>query len=199
MYAVLVGANRSSCGSLRRDGDGLVRAHYRGRLDFGKVRAGAFNVAAGNGARQVSGRRCFSVRCTWFHVHWAKWVFIAVGVLTALYATAQLLGMQPLSTWLRLCFALIILFSILTGFKRNIRDTLSALPAALLISVALFSTELSELGVPGIWFPFGVGVSLSQFAYAAFDVALFVLLRQRLQALAPARLQRTPARTLSGL
>ena len=136
--------------------------------------------------------------CAWFNVQSAKWVFIAVGALTALYAASQFLGGQPLSTWVRPCFALIILFSVLSGFRRNIRDTSYALPAVLLISVALFSTELSELGVPGIWFPFGVGVSLSQFAYAAFDVALFALLWQRLHALAPARPQRAPARALSG-
>lgn len=136
--------------------------------------------------------------CTWFNVHWGRWVFIAVGALTALYAAAQLLGVQPLSTWVRPCFALIIVFSVLSGFRRNIRDTLYALPAVLLITAALFSTELGELGVPGIWFPFGVGVSFSQFAYAAFDVTLFALLWQRLHMLAPARPQRAPARAVSG-
>lgn len=28
--------------------------------------------------------------------------------------------------------------------------------------------------MPGIWFPLGVGISLSEYAYAALDVALFI-------------------------
>jgi hypothetical protein len=32
------------------------------------------------------------------------------------------------------------------------------------------------LGVPGIWFPFGVGVSRTQYAYAAMVVGLAILL-----------------------
>jgi hypothetical protein len=36
------------------------------------------------------------------------------------------------------------------------------------------------LHVPGIWFPFGTGVSRTEYAYAAFDVALFVLLLHRI-------------------
>jgi hypothetical protein len=55
-----------------------------------------------------------------------------------------------------------------------------ALPAVLLISVGLFAQELSMLHVPGIWFPFGTGVSRTQFAYAAFDVVMFALLLHRL-------------------
>jgi hypothetical protein len=30
----------------------------------------------------------------------------------------------------------------------------------------IFSNELSAIGIPGIWFPFGVGVSRTQFALA---------------------------------
>lgn len=41
-----------------------------------------------------------------------------------------------------------------------------ALAALLLVAVGLFAANLSALGVPGIWFPFGIGVSRSQYAYA---------------------------------
>jgi hypothetical protein len=34
------------------------------------------------------------------------------------------------------------------------------------ILVAQFADELSSIGVPGIWFPFGIGVSRTQYAYA---------------------------------
>jgi hypothetical protein len=36
----------------------------------------------------------------------------------------------------------------------------------LLIATGLFAADLSSLGVPGIWFPFDIGVSRSQYAYA---------------------------------
>ena len=54
------------------------------------------------------------------------------------------------------------------------RQWLAAL-AAILVSIGLFAPELSALHVPGIWFPFGVGVSRTQFAYAAFDLVLLAL------------------------
>ena len=47
-------------------------------------------------------------------------------------------------------------------------------------SVSLFGRELSQLGVLGIWFPWGVGVSRSEYANAAFAVMLFIYLIQRL-------------------
>ncbi|MGA7157401.1 MAG: hypothetical protein WBY53_11160 [Acidobacteriaceae bacterium] len=45
-----------------------------------------------------------------------------------------------------------------------------------LASVGQFATELSQIGVPGIWFPFGTGVSRAQFAYALFLVIAPTLL-----------------------
>ena len=42
----------------------------------------------------------------------------------------------------------------------------------LLASMGQFASELSDLGLKGIWFPFGVGVSRTQFAYAALDLVL---------------------------
>ena len=55
-------------------------------------------------------------------------------------------------------------------------------------SVGLYASELGQLGVPGIWFPFGVGVSRTEYAYAAFTLVLFVYLLQRLWRFVPARL-----------
>jgi hypothetical protein len=51
-----------------------------------------------------------------------------------------------------------------------------ALASLLLIATGQFAPELSGLGVPGIWFPFGVGVSRTQFAYALAIPLLVVLL-----------------------
>ena len=43
---------------------------------------------------------------------------------------------------------------------------LLALPTILVVATALFAAELSAIGVKGIWFPFGVGVSRTQYALA---------------------------------
>jgi hypothetical protein len=53
-------------------------------------------------------------------------------------------------------------------------------PMWILIPLAIgqLAEELSLLGVPGIWFPFGVGVSRTQFAYAALIIALALRVRQ---------------------
>jgi hypothetical protein len=39
--------------------------------------------------------------------------------------------------------------------------------AIILLSIGLFASELSAIGVPGIWFPYGTGVSRTQYAFAA--------------------------------
>ena len=41
-----------------------------------------------------------------------------------------------------------------------------ALATMFWVLVAQFAGELSSIGVPGIWFPFGIGVSRTQYAYA---------------------------------
>lgn len=78
---------------------------------------------------------------------------------------------------------LLTLLIIFRGVRSQGHERWFALPAILLISVGLFAQELSMLHIPGIWFPYGTGVSRTEYAYAAFDVALFVLLLRRLYAL----------------
>jgi len=51
--------------------------------------------------------------------------------------------------------------------------------AIVLLATGLFAAELSAIGVPGIWFPFGTGVSRTQYAYAALIVVLYLLLQHR--------------------
>ena len=70
------------------------------------------------------------------------------------------------------------------------RDRWWSLAALLLVSIGVYARELSSLKVPGIWFPFGTGVSRTQYAYAAFAVLLFVLLWRRSKSALPAA--RTP-------
>src|SRR6478735_5711209 len=52
--------------------------------------------------------------------------------------------------------------------------------AALLMLIALFPKEISDLHIiPGIWFPYGVGVSRGQFFYVAFVFVMYVVLIQK--------------------
>jgi hypothetical protein len=134
----------------------------------------------------------------WYH--WTKqyrltWLPAATGCLTltlmllAALRRSWFYGVFPASfeTGLRYCsmsvrfifltLTLLILFRSLVQPGRE--KWLNCL-AITLISVSLFAQELSLVGVPGIWFPFGVGVSRSEFANAIFYVALIALLLQRL-------------------
>lgn len=136
--------------------------------------------------------------CYWFRLRELAWMPAVVGVLTLLYIVPQILrsswfyGVFPhwvgsvagfCVTLVRLLFVLLTLLIIFRTMSQPGREKWFALPAVLLVSVGLFVRELTMLHIPGIWFPFGVGVSLNEYAYAAFDVALFVLLLHRLYAL----------------
>ncbi len=79
----------------------------------------------------------------------------------------------------RLLFVLLTLLITLRGMARKTGERWFVLPAILLVSIGLFARELSMLHIPGIWFPFGTGVSRTEYAYAAFDVALVVLMFRR--------------------
>lgn len=137
----------------------------------------------------------------WFRLPGTEWIRAAVAILTTLYIAAEFLtrswfhGVLPISLhgaahfaipWTRLLFLALSAVIAFRGIQRH-RDAWFALPAMLLVSTGLFAQELSELHLKGIWFPFGTGVSRTQFAYAAFDVAMFVLLWNRLQRFAERR------------
>ena len=49
-----------------------------------------------------------------------------------------------------------------------------------LILAAQFSGEIRSLGIPDIWFPFGIGVTLAQYAYAVAIPLLAVLIVRNL-------------------
>jgi hypothetical protein len=89
-----------------------------------------------------------------------------VGVIAWIAAVAGALAdSQFLDGAGRALFALSLL-AIAIRIVRHGRHRLLSLTTMLLISVGLFASDLSSLGIPGIWFPFNIGVSRSQFAYA---------------------------------
>ena len=136
----------------------------------------------------------------WLKVTQPPWLPTAVAALTSLLIMAGLLG-QP---WLlhvtfphwattsvdyftaavRLAFLLTFLVIAYQGVRRDRHEGRYALPAMLAIGAVLFSRELGAAHVPGIWFPWGVGVSLSEYASVAFVLLFFVLLVRRLRSYA---------------
>lgn len=132
----------------------------------------------------------------WFKLTRPNWLPQAVAVLTLVLVLGRLLG-QPwlfgvefghlvstgvgcLITAVRLAFLLLFALIAYQGVRHGGRQGWYALPAVLAIGVVLFSSELSAAHVPGIWFPWGVGLSLSECASATFVLLLFALLLRRL-------------------
>jgi hypothetical protein len=61
---------------------------------------------------------------------------------------------------------LALLVLIVVRMLRSGPMRIMAVATMALILVAQFADELGSIGVPGIWFPFGIGVSRTQYAYA---------------------------------
>lgn len=102
---------------------------------------------------------------------WRAWA----GYAAAAIATVVMLPGGELSAAARIAMAVVFAAMTVDAMAgRNTRPRLTAL-AIVLLSVGLFAGELSSLNVPGIWFPFGVGVSRTQFAYAGLIAVLAVL------------------------
>ena len=126
----------------------------------------------------------------WFGLKPARWLTRVVSVLTLAYMLLALLGRPWLvatQDWsgaanllvaaVRLIFASLYLWTLGYGLiRRPGLATAAAALAAILVGIGLFAGELSDIGLPGIWFPYGTGVSRTQYAYAGFIVLLFALL-----------------------
>jgi hypothetical protein len=131
---------------------------------------------------------------SWLSLETPIWLTGVVAGLTALYILAAFLT----RSWFRSAFpdvvftdlhyvincvryALLIVYAAgaYQGVRRS-REGWYALPAMVVLGVGLYGQELFYLGTPGIWFPFGIGLSLSEVAYALFAVLFALLLLQRL-------------------
>ena len=138
---------------------------------------------------------------SWFGVLRPAWLPKAVAALTLVFFLTQLLarpwlfraafphfvtiGLRDLITAVRLAFLLTLILITCQGIRRCGRDGWYALPAVLAIGAVLFTAELVTLHVPGIWFPWGVGLSLSECASALFVLLLLTLTLRRLWTYAP--------------
>jgi hypothetical protein len=86
----------------------------------------------------------------------AAWLAVVVGAIARIDSVAAV-G--------RGVFAM-LLVAIAVRIARHGAHRAIALAAMALVAIGLFAGDLSSLGVPGIWFPFNIGVSRSQYAYA---------------------------------
>jgi hypothetical protein len=124
----------------------------------------------------------------WFDLHKPKWLPKIIALLTLLFMAAQLLSISwvshsihiyfpAIADYIRLLLLASLLFIIYMGMrKQGMKDGL-VLVAALLMLIALFPKEISDLHIiPGIWFPYGVGVSRGQFFYMAFVFVMYAVL-----------------------
>jgi len=131
----------------------------------------------------------------WFDLHEPKWLPGTIALLTLLLMGAQLLPLSSIPNdtqiyvhviadsvrWLLLVFLLFIIYQ---GWRKQRKKDWLVLIAALLMLIALFPKEISDLHlIPGIWFPYGVGVSRAQFFYVAFVFVMYaVLIRENIDA-----------------
>jgi hypothetical protein len=138
--------------------------------------------------------------CYLFRLSESRWITVAVCAMTILYVTVEFLkrplfngGFLPalapaaalVSRWDRYAFIALWVYIVYRGIREREREAWVALPAIVLISIGQFGGELSALGVPGIWFPFGMGVSLANYAYLFSTFAIAVLLWSRLERRSP--------------
>lgn len=133
--------------------------------------------------------------CYLFRLSASKWITVAVSALTIPYILTEFLRRPALnggalaalapaaaviSRWDRYAFLALLIYIVYRGIRERGRGAWFALPAIVTISTAQFSGELLALGTPGIWFPFGMGVSLANYAYLASTPAIAVLLWSRI-------------------
>jgi hypothetical protein len=131
----------------------------------------------------------------WFRLGTPTWLPKAVAVLVGVSALSELarpwlfhasfphllsLGVSYLRSSVHWAYLLTYVLIAIQGIRRSGREGWYALPAVLAQGVVLFSSELTLLHVPGIWFPFGVGVSLTEFASVVLCLLLFGLQLRRL-------------------
>jgi hypothetical protein len=144
---------------------------------------------------------------TCFGLQDVRWIKIFSVTLALAYLLARLLSTTLLFPSLptalsqtfaailqcvRYAFLVISSYIFYRGILRRDRTDWIALCTMVLGAIGLFASELSQIGVPGIWFPKGVGVSRTEYAYFVFDIALFIYLLQRLWRFAPSRRLQAP-------
>ena len=129
----------------------------------------------------------------WFNLRQPNWLPKIIALLVLLFMAAQIFGIswvsrssytyfQVIADYIRLLLLALLLFIIYQGVRKQGMKDLLVLVASLLMLIALFPKEISGLHIiPGIWFPYGVGVSRGQFFYVAFVFIMYAVLIQEIR------------------
>jgi hypothetical protein len=128
----------------------------------------------------------------WFGLYRPNWLPKFIALLTLLYMIVQWLGLPWVTTpishnyfhkagdYMRLLILALMLFIIYQGIRKQGMKDLLVFVALFLLTIALFPKEVSDLHIiPGIWFPYGVGVSRAQFIYPVFVFLMYIILIQK--------------------
>ncbi|GAA0252356.1 hypothetical protein [Rhodanobacter caeni] len=111
---------------------------------------------------------------------------VSLGIAGIVGALAHLPIWTSISRWGAIALFVVIIARIVRGGPPR---TLALLTLATVLA-ALFGSELLDpIGVPGIWFPFNIGVSRTQYIYA-ISIPLLAVLMVRTLAQVDVRLQR---------
>jgi hypothetical protein len=136
---------------------------------------------------------------------WNRWLAFprpaidkAAALLAIANACAALAGddFALLRSVTRIGFAILLLLVAARVMRRGVADRPIACLAMILIATGQFAEALWTLDVPGIWFPYGIGVSRTQFAYALLTPILTMLLARRAFRVFPARRSTPPVQGL---
>jgi hypothetical protein len=128
----------------------------------------------------------------WFELTSPKWLPVVIFIATVIYMASELLSLSWISghsvhfpysaiaDYIRFLFIALLAFITIKGLIKKGGKELLTLVAIILLSIGLFSKEFSSLNIiPGIWFPYGVGVSRTQYVYAAFVIVMYLILLKR--------------------
>jgi hypothetical protein len=120
----------------------------------------------------------------WYQLERWRWLTYGISIVT-LFSVVLVLTLpddtfalvRPI--W-RVPLAIVLFATAIVGLRRRQPDRVLTFIVVMLVAASQFGV-LEALGVPGIWFPFGVGVSLTQYVYAALIVGLAVMLIRKVQ------------------
>jgi hypothetical protein len=127
----------------------------------------------------------------WYQLERWRWLTYAIGIVTALGVVLVLAlpheTFAMLSPIWRVPLGIVLVATAIVGLRGRSPQPLLSFVVVISVAVSQFSGELAALGVPYIWFPFGTGVSLTQYAYAAIILGLAALLVRRVRDVAADR------------
>lgn len=121
----------------------------------------------------------------WYQLERWPWLTYALSILTLL--SLILIFALPhniFSLWRplwRIPMAIVLLATTFVGLRNRHPDRWLTFIVVLFVAASQFSGALTALGVPGIWFPFGTGVSLTQYLYVGIIVGLGTMLIRIIQ------------------